>query len=86
MKTDSPVIVRLAADRQLVHDARFGPGAVAHLGLEGDAVLHPVHDPGLGHHRLSVVQFHLHHLHIIAEYLIADFMGFHSAPPSRSFP
>ncbi len=78
---------RFAADgalgrrEQLVHQSRLGPRAVTELGLEGDAVIHPVHDAGFGHHRLAGVQFDLHHLHVVAEDLITDFMGFHSAPP-----
>lgn len=46
-----------AGAEQLAHQAAVGLGAVAHAGLEGDALLHVVHRPGLGDHRLARVQF-----------------------------
>ena len=69
----------LGRRQQLVHEAGLGHGAIAQLGLESDAVLHPVHGAGLGHHGLAGVQLDLHHLHVVAEDLIIDLMGFHIA-------
>ncbi len=74
---------RLAGDHplpnahQLVQEASLGPGAISHLGLKADAVLHVHHRPGFGDHRLAGVQLDLHELQVVAENLVIDRVAIH---------
>ena len=67
----------LSGPEELAHEARIRLGSVAHPGLEGDVLLHPVHGAGLGDDGLLGIQFHLHRLEVVTVDAVVDFVAVH---------
>ena len=67
----------LARAQERVHEPARRLAAIAHAGLEPDAVLHVIHCAGLGDDDLGGVQFHLDDLHVVAENLVINLVASH---------
>jgi hypothetical protein len=66
-----------AGAEQFAHQPLVGLRTVAHLGLEDDVVFHIVHGAGLGNYGFAGIEFHEHHLHVVADNLKIHVMTFH---------
>ena len=66
-----------AGREQLAHEAFIGIRAVAHSGIEGDALLHVSHGACFGNHGFPRIQFNFHQLHFRANDPVVNFVATH---------